>query len=120
MGVPTSEHGGDRVSRISLLRQTDYFGLGLRQNLGPCGRIMEERLFPNAVEVHAVALLGVSLARLKGCLQMKILSMDTPAMNRIAVVVFALTVLASGRLMLTAQETAKPAVFTLAQAEAGR
>ena len=46
--------------------------------------------------------------------------METPAMNRIAVVVLALTVLVSGRLTLTAQETAKPAVFTSAQAEAGR
>jgi len=51
---------------------------------------------------------------------MRILSMETPAMNRIAVVVLALTVLVSGRLTLTAQETAKPAVFTSAQAEAGR
>jgi cytochrome c553 len=41
-------------------------------------------------------------------------------MNRIAAVVFAVTLLAPGRLMLTGQEAAKPSVFTAAQAEAGR
>jgi len=41
-------------------------------------------------------------------------------MNRIAAVVFTVTLLVPGGLMLPGQEAAKPSVFTAAQAEAGR
>ena len=41
-------------------------------------------------------------------------------MNRIAAVVFAVTLLPSGRVLLSGQEAPKPLVFTTGQAKAGR